>query len=147
MGAISSSASLPILKEFLNDSNRSVRETCEIAIAKIEWDNSEEGQKHQQELKSSDNTPCVPLPLTRLVFESLIYRVQNVYLDRPRTSHIRSPLRRTETRNHNPRENRHPSKRPHKYRVAAIRAISCNVRAKKHRYTSRCGCSSFRLFG
>lgn len=57
MGAISSSVSLPVLKEFLTDSNRSVRETCEIAIAKIEWDNSEEGQKHQHTLKSVRDTP------------------------------------------------------------------------------------------
>ncbi|KAI0269778.1 deoxyhypusine hydroxylase [Gloeopeniophorella convolvens] len=47
MGAISSSASLPVLRKYLSDSNRSVRETCEIALAKIEWDNSEEGQRHR----------------------------------------------------------------------------------------------------
>ena len=46
MGAISDATSIPILKEFLADSERTVRETCEIAIAKIEWDNSEEGQKN-----------------------------------------------------------------------------------------------------
>ena len=46
MGAISVASSVPILKEFLTDSQRTVRETCEIAIAKIEWDNSEEGQKY-----------------------------------------------------------------------------------------------------
>ncbi|KAG5648330.1 deoxyhypusine hydroxylase [Asterophora parasitica] len=51
MGAISVSTSVPILKEFLSDPERSVRETCEIAIAKIEWDNSEEGQKHLKGLK------------------------------------------------------------------------------------------------
>ncbi|KAI0283916.1 armadillo-type protein [Russula aff. rugulosa BPL654] len=33
-------------KKYLNDPNRSVRETCEIAIAKIEWDHSEEGQQY-----------------------------------------------------------------------------------------------------
>jgi len=32
------------LKEFLNDERRGVRETCEIALAKVEWDNSEEGK-------------------------------------------------------------------------------------------------------
>ncbi|XP_006462760.1 hypothetical protein AGABI2DRAFT_186631 [Agaricus bisporus var. bisporus H97] len=53
MGAISSSISLPILKEFLTDSNRSVRETCEIAISKIEWDNSPEGQAHKKGTDSS----------------------------------------------------------------------------------------------
>jgi deoxyhypusine monooxygenase len=46
MGAISSTLSLPVLKKYLNDTNRSVRETCEIAIAKVEWDHSEEGQRH-----------------------------------------------------------------------------------------------------
>lgn len=48
MGAISASSSVPILKQFLSDPERTVRETCEIAIAKIEWDNSEEGQRHHQ---------------------------------------------------------------------------------------------------
>lgn len=53
MGAISASSSLPILKEFLSDPERTVRETCEIAIAKIEWDNSEEGQTHLKSLNDS----------------------------------------------------------------------------------------------
>lgn len=48
MGAISSMDSLPILKEYLADENKSVRETCEIALARIEWDNSEEGKRHKQ---------------------------------------------------------------------------------------------------
>lgn len=48
MAAISSISSLPILKAHLSDPERTVRETCEIAIAKIEWDNSEEGQKHTE---------------------------------------------------------------------------------------------------
>lgn len=46
MGAISAEASIPVLKRYLNDPNRSVRETCEIALAKIEWDNSAEGKAH-----------------------------------------------------------------------------------------------------
>jgi deoxyhypusine monooxygenase len=46
MGAISSESSKPVLKQYLNDPNRSVRETCEIALAKIEWDNSLEGRTH-----------------------------------------------------------------------------------------------------
>lgn len=62
MGAISSSISLPILKEFLTDSNQSVRETCEIAISKIEWDNSSEGQAHK---KGSDSS--IPHVLNFLV--------------------------------------------------------------------------------
>lgn len=38
MGAISSQRALPILKEFLQDENVSVRETCELALEKIEYD-------------------------------------------------------------------------------------------------------------
>jgi len=51
MGAISDPTSVPILKEYVNDPERSVRETCEIAIDKIEWDNSEEGKRHYASLK------------------------------------------------------------------------------------------------
>ncbi|KAH9997950.1 deoxyhypusine hydroxylase, partial [Russula vinacea] len=46
MAAISLISSLPILKKYLNDISRTVRETCDIAIAKIEWDHSEEGQRY-----------------------------------------------------------------------------------------------------
>lgn len=54
MGAISSASSVPILRQYLSDPERTVRETCEIAIAKIEWDNSEEGRKHSNELQDSE---------------------------------------------------------------------------------------------
>ncbi|KAL0961329.1 hypothetical protein HGRIS_006286 [Hohenbuehelia grisea] len=68
MGAISSAGSLPVLREHLNDPERSVRETCEIAIAKIEWDNSEEGRNHRAS-KPEDVEPVVytsvdPAPAT-----------------------------------------------------------------------------------
>ncbi|KAF5315486.1 hypothetical protein D9619_007222 [Psilocybe cf. subviscida] len=53
MGAISDPSSISILKEYLNDSERSVRETCEIAMEKIEWDNSAEGKKHQESLREA----------------------------------------------------------------------------------------------
>ncbi|TEB30707.1 deoxyhypusine hydroxylase [Coprinellus micaceus] len=51
MGAISDTSSIPILEEFLSDSEVAVRETCDIAIAKIKWDNSQEGKKHKEEQK------------------------------------------------------------------------------------------------
>ncbi|KAF7306521.1 Deoxyhypusine hydroxylase [Mycena indigotica] len=57
MGAISASTSLPILKEFLDDENRSVRETCEIAIAKIEWDGSAEGKQHSETISDEEHIP------------------------------------------------------------------------------------------
>lgn len=45
MGAISSTDSLPVLRRHLTDPERAVRETCEIALAKIEWDQTEEGRR------------------------------------------------------------------------------------------------------
>ena len=45
LGALSSETSLPLLRRFLSDKNREVRETCEVAIGKIEWDHSEAGQR------------------------------------------------------------------------------------------------------
>ncbi|KIO21368.1 hypothetical protein M407DRAFT_245504 [Tulasnella calospora MUT 4182] len=44
LGAISQADSLPTLRKYLDDPERAVRETCEIAIAKIEWDTTPEGQ-------------------------------------------------------------------------------------------------------
>ena len=64
MGAISDPSSVPILKEYLTDPERSVRETCEIAVAKIEWDNSEEGKKHHASLEESS----VPYVASRSYF-------------------------------------------------------------------------------
>lgn len=55
MGAISAPSAKGILREYLFDSERTVRETCEIALAKIEWDHSEEGQRlHAQEGDASE---------------------------------------------------------------------------------------------
>ncbi|KAF9533222.1 armadillo-type protein [Crepidotus variabilis] len=65
MGAISDPSSVSILREYLTDSNRSVRETCEIAIAKIEWDNSEESKKMQGSSSESQRFTSVdPAPAT-----------------------------------------------------------------------------------
>lgn len=59
MGAISDPSSLAILRPYLTHENRALRETAEIAVAKIEWDNSPEG-------KASATTKCVPLLLPTL---------------------------------------------------------------------------------
>ena len=68
MGAISSESSIQILKRYLNDPNRSVRETCEIALAKIEWDNSPEGKAHRSAPTPEDRCAscvCYSLLFTR----------------------------------------------------------------------------------
>jgi len=44
LGAISSLDSLPVLRKYLDDPAREVRETCEIAVDKIVFDHSEEGK-------------------------------------------------------------------------------------------------------
>lgn len=44
LGALSSQSSLPLLRKYLDDPAREVRETCEVAVGKIEWDWSEEGK-------------------------------------------------------------------------------------------------------
>lgn len=55
MGAISAPSAKGVLREYLSDPERTVRETCEIALAKIEWDHSEEGQRiHSQEGYASE---------------------------------------------------------------------------------------------
>ncbi|WVQ79672.1 deoxyhypusine hydroxylase [Cryptococcus sp. DSM 104549] len=48
LGAIGAAESLPILRKYMEDENREVRETCEVAVGKIEFDLSEEGQKRKQ---------------------------------------------------------------------------------------------------
>ncbi|PWN48528.1 Deoxyhypusine hydroxylase [Violaceomyces palustris] len=57
MGAISCPSSLPILNEYLNDVDVSVRETCQLAIQKIEFDNTQKGKEIRQrnKLAKSEN--------------------------------------------------------------------------------------------
>lgn len=47
MGAISSPEALPVLNTYLHDPDVSVRETCHLAINKIELDNSSTGKEEQ----------------------------------------------------------------------------------------------------
>lgn len=74
MGAISSTSSIPILREYLDDPERTVRETCEIALAKIEWDNSEEGRLHNSrtqevETETQCDAAACPDPSNLLTFK------------------------------------------------------------------------------
>lgn len=51
LGALSSESSLPLLRKYLDpatEPSREVRETCEIAVGKIEFDLSEEGKARKQ---------------------------------------------------------------------------------------------------
>lgn len=62
MGAISALSAVPVLREYLNDPERAVRETCELSIARIEWDQSEEGRRHRQ---SEEEAQYVSRPVSR----------------------------------------------------------------------------------
>ncbi|KIJ54891.1 hypothetical protein M422DRAFT_221311 [Sphaerobolus stellatus SS14] len=55
LGALSSVTSEPILKQYLNDEERCVRETCEIALERIQWA-KQEGTK-EEEQKRKEETP------------------------------------------------------------------------------------------
>ncbi|GAA5886227.1 hypothetical protein JCM5296_003527 [Sporobolomyces johnsonii] len=58
MGAIGDEAALPVLRKHLTHENPAIRETCEIAVDKIEYDNSEEGRKAEP-----NQYPCIdPAP-------------------------------------------------------------------------------------
>lgn len=73
MGAISSASSIPVLQKYLNDPERTVRETCEIALAKIEWDNSEEGREHWSEASTSSDQLALLFRSTAMLYEILIH--------------------------------------------------------------------------
>ena len=67
MGAISKEESLPILKEFLHDPYREVRETCEIALAKVQWDNTEDGRRAREERERERETSRVSVIVLYMV--------------------------------------------------------------------------------
>jgi deoxyhypusine monooxygenase len=55
MGAVSSESSIALLRRYANDPEVSVRETVEIALAKIEWDHSPEGRQHARDLAAAES--------------------------------------------------------------------------------------------
>ncbi|KAE8221953.1 hypothetical protein CF319_g4778 [Tilletia indica] len=56
LGAISSIDSLPVLQEYINDEDVSVRETCELAIEKIKYDHSEEAKQARAQREAAQAT-------------------------------------------------------------------------------------------
>ncbi|GAA5851045.1 hypothetical protein JCM3766R1_004160 [Sporobolomyces carnicolor] len=58
MGAIGHPDALDVLREYLNHDEAAIRETCEIAVDKIVFDNSEQGK-----LQAKNQYPCIdPAP-------------------------------------------------------------------------------------
>ncbi|PWN40139.1 ARM repeat-containing protein [Ceraceosorus guamensis] len=66
LGAIGHPKALPVLRTYLQDGDVSVRETCDLAIRKIEWDQSVEGRedakKRAKEGKTASFAPIDPAP-------------------------------------------------------------------------------------
>lgn len=54
LAALSSAPSAPLLRQYLHDPHAAVRETCEIALAKIEWDASDEGRQFEEGLREKE---------------------------------------------------------------------------------------------
>ncbi|KOS17715.1 Deoxyhypusine hydroxylase [Escovopsis weberi] len=74
LGALGNASSLDILREFRDREGEAVvvRETCEIAIDRIEWENSE--QRKQEKLRQSDFAsvdPAPPMPESDKTVEEL----------------------------------------------------------------------------
>ncbi|KAF8465814.1 armadillo-type protein [Gautieria morchelliformis] len=68
LGALSSTTSEPVLRRYLDDEERCVRETCEIALARIEWAGSQNADVHKRnyfsQFTSVDPAPPSSLPPT-----------------------------------------------------------------------------------
>ncbi|KAI5818909.1 armadillo-type protein [Pyronema omphalodes] len=77
LGALVHSDSLPLLNEYLNDPSIEVRETCEIAIAKILWETS--GARNTEDLQASAFASIDPAP--PLAKEADISKLQKKLMD------------------------------------------------------------------
>ncbi|KAL7270620.1 deoxyhypusine hydroxylase [Rhizina undulata] len=63
LGALGHAPSLELLKKYTKDSEEVVRQTCELAIARIEWENSEAAKTEELEKSSfASIDPAPPLP-------------------------------------------------------------------------------------
>ncbi|KDQ15021.1 hypothetical protein BOTBODRAFT_32026 [Botryobasidium botryosum FD-172 SS1] len=67
LGALSSVESIPLLKKYTTDQEQCVRETCEIALDKIEWDRSEEAKQLKKNAQFTSIDPAPPLSHSSLV--------------------------------------------------------------------------------
>ena len=53
LGALSAESAKPLLEKYLTCPERAVRETCEIALDKIKWDATPEGQAANQKAREA----------------------------------------------------------------------------------------------
>ncbi|CAN3372666.1 hypothetical protein DIURU_004843 [Diutina rugosa] len=80
LGAIGHQGSLPLLKEYYeNDPLEEIRQTCELAIERINWENSEKAKTEQ--LEQSAYTSIDPAPPMELTKESKVPKLQDILND------------------------------------------------------------------
>lgn len=144
LGAISSPSSISILKKYLDDPERCVRETCEIALAKIEWDNSEEGKKS---LQSTTDAAEQCVVRSRVPFAAVCSYgpFQSIHLDRPRTSKLRTLRRAGRSQRRLTRERREAQSHPPRHLPLPLPAVPRDVRTPEYRHTRRSRCTRRRL--
>jgi hypothetical protein len=91
LGAIASTSSVPILSKYVTDPERVVRETCEIALDRIKWENSEEGRAHVHAVKQSEELQyAILLSISSCNFMNAV--VQNLYVYRSCPCDVRPDL-------------------------------------------------------
>lgn len=69
LGALGDKESLDLLNKYLNDPLEVIRQTCELAIERIAWENSEAGKKETLEksaFTSVDPAPPLPSEISRI---------------------------------------------------------------------------------
>lgn len=57
LGALSSTTSEPVLRRYLTDDERCVRETCEIALSRIEWFKTQTIEKPHEQSQTEEHVP------------------------------------------------------------------------------------------
>ncbi|RPA82559.1 deoxyhypusine hydroxylase [Ascobolus immersus RN42] len=63
LGAVGLTQSLPVLEKYLSDPSEYVRQTCELAIDRIKWENSEKAKSEElQQSAYASIDPAPPLP-------------------------------------------------------------------------------------
>lgn len=83
LGAIGDPRSLPILKRYLQDEKETIRQTCELAIAKIEHEHSGElAREHLTPSVHQSIDPAPPLQQSLIESSKDIAQLQNILLDR-----------------------------------------------------------------
>ena len=72
LGALGDASVLPVLQRFLEDEAEEVRQTCELAIRRVEWELANPDQAMENVKRLADG--CVVLPCVCLHFFLFVWR-------------------------------------------------------------------------